>query len=392
MTNEGPPGVMTDLDDLPTTLPLLPRYGESSLSDLTPSVLASLGAAREPNPLGLAPADRVCLLVVDGLGWELLREHPAAAPFLSELAYAGRPLTAGFPATTATSLASLGTGRPPGQHGVLGYQVAVPGEGRLLNALRWDSRVDPIAWQPGSTVFERATAAGIASFRVAQHSLAGTGLSIATMRGAEVVPADTLGALVAEAAAALRGADRGLAMVYHGELDATGHVFGCTSDAWRYHLGHVDKLAEQLAGALPPGTALYVTADHGMVDVPPQDRVDADARPELRAGVALLGGEPRARHVYTEPGAAADVLATWREVLGHRAWVVSRDEAIADNWFGPVDEARVAPRIGDVVAAAVGSHAIVATETEPRESRLVGMHGSLTPADQLVPLLALAPM
>jgi hypothetical protein len=392
MTNEGPPGVMTDLDDLPTTLPLLPRYGESSLSDLTPSVLASLGAAREPNPLGLAPADRVCLLVVDGLGWELLREHPAAAPFLSELAYAGRPLTAGFPATTATSLASLGTGRPPGQHGVLGYQVAVPGEGRLLNALRWDSRVDPVAWQPESTVFERATAAGIASFRVAQHSLAGTGLSIATMRGAEVVPADTLGALVAEAAAALRGADRALAMVYHGELDATGHVFGCTSDAWRYHLGHVDKLAEQLAGALPPGTALYVTADHGMVDVPPQDRVDADALPDLRAGVALLGGEPRARHVYTEPGAAADVLATWREVLGHRAWVVSRDEAIADNWFGPVVEARVAPRIGDVVAAAVGSHAVVATEAEPRESRLVGMHGSLTPADQLVPLLALAPM
>ena len=392
MTNEGPPGVMTDLDDLPTTLPLLPRYGESSLSDLTPSVLASLGAAREPNPLGLTPADRVCLLVVDGLGWELLREHPAAAPFLSELAYAGRPLTAGFPATTATSLASLGTGRPPGQHGVLGYQVAVPGEGRLLNALRWDSRVDPVAWQPGSTVFERATAAGIASFRVAQHSLAGTGLSIATMRGAEVVPADTLGALVAEAAAALRSADRALAMVYHGELDATGHVFGCTSDAWRYHLGHVDKLAEQLAGALPPGTALYVTADHGMVDVPPQDRVDADALPDLRAGVALLGGEPRARHVYAQPGAAADVLTAWREILGHRAWVVSRDEAIADNWFGPVDEARVAPRIGDVVAAVVGSHAIVATEAEPRESRLVGMHGSLTPADQLVPLLALAPM
>jgi hypothetical protein len=392
MTNEGPPGVMTDLDDLPTTLPLLPRYGESSLPDLTPSVLASLGAAREPNPLGLAPADRVCLLVVDGLGWELLREHPAAAPFLSELAYAGRPLTAGFPATTATSLASLGTGRPPGQHGVLGYQVAVPGEGRLLNALRWDSRVDPVAWQPGSTVFERATAAGIASFRVAQHSLAGTGLSIATMRGAEVVPADTLGALVAEAAAALRGADRALAMVYHGELDATGHVFGCTSDAWRYHLGHVDKLAEQLAGALPPGTALYVTADHGMVDVPPQDRVDADALPDLRAGVALLGGEPRARHVYAQPGAAADVLTAWREILGHRAWVVSRDEAIADNWFGPVDEARVAPRIGDVVAAAVGSYAVVATEAEPRESRLVGMHGSLTPADQLVPLLALAPM
>jgi len=303
----------------------------------------------------------------------------------------GRPLTAGFPATTATSMASLGTGRPPGQHGVLGYQVAVPGEGRLLNALHWDTRVDPVAWQPGSTIFERATAAGIAAYRVGQSGTQQTGLFRATMRGADYVSANTFGALVAEAAAVLRRSDRALTMVYHGELDATGHEFGCSSDAWRYHLGHVDKLAEQLAGALPQGTALYVTADHGMVDVAPQDRVDADTVPGLRDGVALLGGEPRARHVYTVPGAAADVLAAWREVLGHRAWVVSRDEAITEGWFGPVDP-RLAPRIGDVVAAPAGPFAVVATKTDPRQAALIGMHGSLTPADQLVPLLTLSAM
>jgi len=388
MTPEGPPAVITDL---PRSLPSMPRYGENSLADLSTSVLASLGVAKEPNPLRLPDVDRVCLLVVDGLGWELLRDHQAAAPFLSELAVAGRPLTAGFPATTATSLASLGTGRPPGQHGVLGYQVAVPGEDRLLNALRWDQRVDPVAWQPGPTVFERAAKAGISTSRVAHSALGGTGLSVATMRGAQVVPANTFGALVDQAAVAIRQSDRALVMVYHGQLDETGHVFGCTSDAWRYHLGHVDKLAEQLAGALPPGTVLHVTADHGMVDVPPQDRIDADTVPGLRAGVALLGGEPRARHVYAKTGAAGDVLAAWREVLGHRAWVASRDEAISDGWFGPVDP-RVAARIGDVVAAPAGPFAVVATAAEPRESALIGMHGSLTAADQLVPLLTLSAM
>jgi hypothetical protein len=387
MTPEGPPAVVTDL---PASMPTLPRYGESSLADLGTSVLASLGVVGEANPLGLPAVERVCVLVVDGLGWELLREHPAAAPFLSELAVSGRPLTAGFPATTATSMASLGTGRPPGQHGVLGYQVVVPGEGRLLNALHWDARVDPVAWQPGSTIFERAAAAGIGGFRVAHSGFRRTGLFVATMRGADYVSANTLGALVAQAASALRRGDRALVVVYHGELDATGHEFGCSSDAWRYHLGHVDKLAEQLAGALPPGTALYVTADHGMVDVPPQDRVDADTVPELRDGVALLGGEPRARHVYAEPGAAGDVLAVWREVLGHRAWVVSREEAIAEGWFGDV-QPWLAPRIGDVVAASVGAAEIVATKAEPRESALIGMHGSLTPGDQFVPLLTLSP-
>ncbi len=104
------------MTEQPTAPPTLPRYGDASLADLATSLLASLGT-EEPNPLDLPQAARVCLLVVDGLGWELLRDHPAAAPFLSELAMTGRPLTAGFPATTVTSLTSLGTGRPPGQHG-----------------------------------------------------------------------------------------------------------------------------------------------------------------------------------------------------------------------------------------------------------------------------------
>jgi hypothetical protein len=366
--------------------PMLPGYGQNTLADLAESLLASLGVPGERNSLGLPGADRVCLLVIDGMGWDLLRGHRSAAPFLTELAETGCWLTVGFPATTVTSLSSLGTGRPPGQHGLVGYQVRVPGTGRLLNGLRWDKAVDPMQWQPGTTIFERAAAAGVAALRVASGSYQHTGLSVASMRGADYRPASTPGALVARAAAALAERPRGLAMVYTGDLDATGHAAGCGSPAWRYQLRHVDLLAEQLAAALPSGTLLHVTADHGMVDVPASLRTDADATAQLRHGVATLGGEPRARHVYAAPGAAADVLAAWQETLGEAAWTVSREQAIDEGWFGPVD-ARVAERIGDVVAAARGSHAVVATAAEPRESALIGMHGSLTAGDQRVPLL-----
>jgi len=367
--------------------PLLPGYGQSTLADLSQSLLASVGVPGEENVLGLPRASRVCLLVVDGLGWDLLKAHRSAAPFLAGLAEeTGCWLTAGFPATTVTSLSSLGTGKPPGQHGLLGYQVRVPGTGRLLNALRWDSSVDPVAWQPAPTIFERAAAAGISALRVASGAFKNTGLSTASMRGADYRAAETLGALVGRAAAALAEQPRALAMVYTGDLDGTGHACGCMSAAWRYQLAHVDKLAEQLAGALPRGTVLHVTADHGMVDVPLQERTDADQLPQLRDGVAVLGGEPRARHVYAKPGAERDVLAIWQETLASSAWVVGKDEAIRAGWFGPVDS-RVADRIGDVVAAARGSSAVVATVAEPRESALIGMHGSLAPSDQRVPLL-----
>jgi hypothetical protein len=373
----------------PRHSPIVPSYGASTLADLSSSILASLDpeAPAEQNVLGLAPAQRACLLIVDGLGWELLRDHPAVAPFLSELARNSRPITAGFPATTVTSLGSLCTGRPPGQHGILGYKVLVPGEDILLNALRWDSRIDPRRWQPLPTIYERATAAGIDAVHVALGAFRGTGLTVATMRGASYRPADSMGALAAQGAAAIKESGRALVTVYHGDLDNTGHMFGVGSDAWYNQLAHVDKLAEQLASALPPQTWLYVTADHGMVDIGPDDRIDVDELPELRAGVSVVAGEPRARHVYAQTGAAGDVLATWREVLGDRAWVMSRDEAVKEGWFGPVDPA-MADRIGDVVAAPVGSLAIVATRTEPRESALVGMHGSLTAADQLIPALS----
>jgi hypothetical protein len=367
-------------------MPLPPAYGRSTLADLSRSLLASAGVPGEENTLGLPSASRVCLLVVDGLGWELLRGNAAAAPFLSGLADKGRHLTAGFPATTATSLGSLGTGRPPGQHGLLGYQVRVPGTGRLLNALRWDKAVDPTAWQPGTTIFERAAAGGVEAYRVAAGAFRESGLSVAAMRGARYLAADTPGALVARTVSALSSPSAAFAMVYTGDLDATGHVWGCGSAAWRFQLGHVDRLAEQLAGSLPAGTALHVTADHGMVDVPAEQRVDVDASPVLRSGVALLGGEPRARHLYVEPGAAADVHAAWQEHLGDEFCVVRREQAVADGWFGPVDP-RVADRIGDVIVTPIAASAVVATAAEPRESALVGMHGSLTSADQLVPLL-----
>ncbi|HEX6512783.1 MAG TPA: alkaline phosphatase family protein, partial [Chloroflexota bacterium] len=65
--------------------PLLPRYGEASLADLTPSILAALGAAQFRNVLGIPACRHAALLVFDGLGWQLLRANPADAPFLTSL-------------------------------------------------------------------------------------------------------------------------------------------------------------------------------------------------------------------------------------------------------------------------------------------------------------------
>ncbi|WP_017594308.1 alkaline phosphatase family protein [Nocardiopsis potens] len=370
-----------------------PRYGAGSLADLAPSVLASLGVPGEPNALGLPPARRACVLLIDGMGWEPLlaaREH---APFLSSLigAPAARPpLTAAFPTTTATSLTTFGTGAAPGHHGIVGYKVVVPGTDTVLNQLRWgaEAGVEPEEWQPLTTVYQRAERAGVATGYVASAAFEGSRLTRATARGSSYLPADDLTSVAVRVSAELAARERSLVFAYHADLDSYGHLHGVGSDHWRVHLGQVDRLAEQIAGALPPDTALYITADHGMVDSDPGQRVDLEADPELRRGVRVVAGEARMRQVYTEPGAAEDVRSAWAERLGPAAAVLTREEAVAAGYYGPATDGAVRERIGDVLAVARGAAALVLPAAEPAESRLVGQHGSLTPAELSIPLLA----
>ena len=106
----------------------------------------------------------------------------------------------------------------------------------------------------------------------------------------------------------------------------------------------VDAEAEQLARRLPPNVRLLVVADHGMVDSPASSsRIDVDDRPELRDGVALLGGEARFRHLYCQRGAVDDVVATWSETSGRRALRARPGTTPSRRgWFGPVTARRAA--------------------------------------------------
>lgn len=369
-----------------------PAYGGHSLADLVPAVATALGhpldsAADLPDGgLVLPEASAYVLFLVDGLGSELLRRHRHAAPWLASLLDSGpEPLTAGVPSTTATSLTSLGTGLPPGAHGMVGYTSRIPGTNDLLNALAWDKSVDPVEWQPHPTAFARLAAAGVAVTVVNKREFRGSGLTVAAHRGAEFVGADRVGERIA--AVVSSAAQRpSLTYMYDGDPDWTGHRFGVASSQWLQQLAMVDAEAEQLRETLPPDVRLVVVADHGMVDSPPESRVDVADHHELRDGLALLGGEARFRHLYARGGAVADMVATWQGVLGDRALVLTRDEAIGRGWFGTVG-AGVRPRLGDVVVACTGDTAVLDTDVFPYEARLVGLHGSLTPGEMLVPLL-----
>ena len=371
----------------------IPRYGVRSLAELMPSMLSALGVGGFANPLALSPVSRAVLFLVDGLGDEQLRSHARIAPFLN--ARRGEPLSAGFPATTVASLGSVGTGLTPGEHGLVGYTFGLTGYDRAINVLSWSlyglgpqvdlrQAVVPEWFQPLPTVFERAAADGLEMTLLGKAIFAGSGFTRAAFRGARLRTAETLEALVGEVRRALQPAPS-FVYAYYAGLDAAGHVSGVDSPQWRTQLEQVDSAAERMAARLSPGTLLLVCADHGMVDLAEHQRLDLEDEPALAAGIRMLAGEARARHIFTQPGAEADVLAAWQARLGDRMVIWPREEAIALQLFGPRVADPVRPRIGDLVAAAKGPVGIVQRAVDPAQGRFRGHHGSYTPAEQLVP-------
>lgn len=381
---------------------LRPRWGEATLAEIGPALLRSLEVdsdGEQPGGLQLPPAARWVVLLVDGLGLVDLRGHAPAAPYLSSLPT--QDLTAGFPSTTVSSLTSLATGLPSGEHGLPGYTTWDVDRGQALHWLGWHpvgsaedlrEELPPEVVQPHPTTWERAAEAGVAVTVVNSRRFEGTGLTRAAFRGGRYVGVVSDGDAVAATVTAADQGHRSLVYDYLSQLDLMGHVRGPGSEPWLAELTLVDRYVELLARRLPADARLLITGDHGMVALDPEQVVDADdtapgaVGEQLRQDVLGLAGEPRMRHVHVRAGAAGDVLARWRELLGDLAWVLSGDQAVQLGLFGP----RVAPaarsRIGDVVAISRDRSAVVQRRRESRMSAMPGHHGSLTDRDLLVPL------
>ncbi len=369
-------------------------YGRSTLSDLLPSVLSALGGPDEANVLELAPAGCIVVLLVDGLGWNLLREEPGRAPFLSSLA--ARPLTAGFPTTTAASITSLGSGVPSGQHGIVGYTSRLDGLAEPVNWLTWRGAYsgtdllaehDPDRIQPVTSVLQRAQRAGIEATVVSAPRFRDSGLTRAALRGGQFIGAFTAADTATHVATVARTRG-GLIYCYNADLDLIGHVYGSRAEPLLAQLELIDRGVQLLADRLPAGTRLLVTADHGMIDVPEAAKIDYDNEPTLAEGVDMIAGEARVRYLYAEPDEVEAVRRRWTERLGDRLAILTRDEAITRGWYGPIvtDDAR--HRIGDLIAVAVTDSAVVRRKAESRSAMLIGHHGGLSDGELLIPLLS----
>ena len=365
--------------------PTLPDYGGACIDQVVAAALRTGrygGAAPAPAwlPAPAVGASQVVLMVLDGLGWHQLKERPGLAPTMN--AMAGGPITTVAPSTTATALTSITIGAPPAVHGVVGYRVRVPGD-RILNILRWKTGDDDARDSVPPEQFQvlepfAATKAPV----VTRADKTESGFTRAHMAGARLYGWRVASTIVATVDALLADGERFVYAYYDG-VDKVAHEFGFGPE-YDAEVVAADRIVGDVIQVLPAGAALVVVSDHGQVDV--GERV-ISLDPEVADATAFLSGEGRFRWLHARPGGQDRLADAARRHYGDLGWVRTRQEAVDQGWFGgqPTDE--VASRLGDVVIAP-RRHVAVLDPADPGEQWMRCRHGSLTPEEMVVPLLA----
>lgn len=357
-----------------------------SLTDVVPSLLASIGVDNFTNSLDFPHATSTVLVLVDGLGEENMVSARGHARFLLSSNHERRVISTVFPSTTAAALVSLMTGEFPGQHGIAGYRILEPESGHVINQLT-ELGSAPTNWMSSTLLAERLEGRADV-FVVGRTKFADSALTKTVYRGATYVASESFAERCATASDLARTSGR-LVLVYASELDSAAHKFGVASSKWTDALELVDSGLQDLRRTLPVTVSIVVTADHGVLDVSEGQHIVFE-RGVLTEGVTHVGGEPRCLQLYLEsPGHLDAVVREWRSAHSDVAHVLTRNEVIESGVLGRVAES-VIPRLGDVFVMAHGNVVFYdGRELNTSPQRMVGQHGSLSSTEMRIPLVEL---
>ncbi len=362
------------------------------LKDVIPSAIHALKPDLMPagsvNSFAyIPPSSHVVVVLIDGLGEVQLQEFGESL-FLTRSTISTE-LRTQFPSTTPVALGSFGTGESPGQHGFVGASFFLPEVEAMFAPLKWGSTPHPKSLTPSAPLFEWAAEHGIDVASIAREKYRNSGLTQSVLRGGSYLGAADLDDMHGVVRDRMRSAiSPALTYVYWPDLDRIGHVHGPGSSQWLAELHLVDSFISSLASDITdnpqPDISLVITSDHGMVSCPIERRIHIESNSDLASDVKLVGGDPRARHIYTRTGAAGDTATRWQEVLGKDFSVVSRENLIQGGLF-PRFDPDFFERMGDFMVIA-HSDAMLSSNVDTRTSSLVGQHGSISEAEMLIPL------
>lgn len=372
-----------------------PDYEGGSLVNLVASVVASRGGKPLHETLrnfSLATdATNVVLFIIDGLGDNYLARHGSG----SEL---GRrrcaSLTSVFPSTTAAAITTSYTGRTPLEHGLTGWFTYFGEAGCVSACLPFRSRGDMAMLTARGVTPDRLFIAPslfgelpMKSIVVSHRDIINSEYNSVHCRGADRLAYTNADELVAQVERAVKSSDEHkFVYAYWPQYDQVCHRFGCESVQATREFEMIDaafgSLLRRLAGT---DSIVVATADHGFVDVAPDESLElpAEFAPMLRFP---LCGERRV--VYCHVHAPEDFAKRAQDWLQDKADVMPSRRLVDEGWFGPGEpHPRFSERIGDVALVMRGRYTVKDWITGESRHVHIGNHGGTHEDEMMIPLI-----
>jgi len=372
-----------------------PDYAGGSLVNLVATLVAARGGKALHEPLRDFALDarvrNVVLLIIDGLGDNYLARHGAG----SELARRRRrALTSVFPSTTASAITTSYTGRTPLEHGLTGWFVYFGAAGCVSAALPYRSRGDMASLAARGVDAEHIydvpalfCSLAVKSIVVTYREIVDSQYNRVFCRGAERLAYANAEEFVAQLERAVKsGPERKFIYAYWPHYDAVAHRHGCEGVEAQKQFAIIDaafgEVLKRLAGS---ETTIVATADHGFIDVAPDESLELP--PELAPFLRFpLCGERRIAYCHVH--APREFIERARDWLGDRADVMPSERLVQEGWLGPGERhPRLVERIGDVALMMRGRYTVKDwTPGEPRWLH-IGNHGGTHDDEMMIPLI-----
>ena len=399
---------------------VLPEYGAHSLVNV-PATLASLLSLSLP---GVAPAladpywrhmvgglRRVVVVLLDALGYLQLGQMMQAEPegLWSRLARQGAllPMTSISPSTTNAALMTLMTGREPISHGILGYELWLREYGVLAEMLALkpvygtgkETLIDwglvPEQMVPVPGIGGLFTAEGVRTTAMVPAPFTRGALTRMLYRGFNQMygftSVDGLWALT-RYVFGQDTSERSLYFLYWGAIDKAAHEHGSAGGHWEAQYRTVTQACEKqflsrLTREERRGTLFMMIADHGFIDTPADQAYDTESDTPLRRQLMIpFSGEARAAYLHASRPEQETTQDSLQEALGPHFIVRRTADALrAGLWGSGLPAPESLSRVGHYVSLARGHHYL---DRKNLRNKLRGRHGGLSPAEMLVPWLA----
>jgi hypothetical protein len=242
-------------------------------------------------------------------------------------------------------------------------------------------------------LYSSATQHGVSASVVAHPRFAETPLTKVIHAGAVQIGAKGLDDRVQAVLSVLAQPGQHLIVLYVSELDELAHNKGVSSPEWAAALESLDGAIKELNDQLPAGVGMFITADHGVLDVTPSKHYLYGTDCEHMEFIAAVGGEPRCLQLYFDEAATpqqrSEALINWRRDWSELAWVLTQEEVVAAGLYGTVHSVNLA-RLGDLFVLAKMDVAFYDERDLSMKGRnMIGQHGGITPTEMAIPAIRL---